>query len=192
VAAGRGEPVVCIHGSFIADTFRPLLAEPRMADQCWLILYHRRGYAGSSRATRPVSIATEAADCLGLLHHLGVERAHGEAHRLLLTWLPHAKGFVLLGATHFLQVEHPCGTAEGLSAFFARHRLPDRRRLQGGQTDPGLVEEPIPGAPISLAHALRHQQLVERVPARPEDLGDGEVEQADVDAGLSGRYITRM
>jgi len=28
--SGRGEPAVFIHGAFIADTFRPLLAEPSL------------------------------------------------------------------------------------------------------------------------------------------------------------------
>ncbi len=31
--SGAGEPVVFIHGAFIADTFRPLLAEPSLAGQ---------------------------------------------------------------------------------------------------------------------------------------------------------------
>jgi pimeloyl-ACP methyl ester carboxylesterase len=48
----------------------------------------------------------------------------GETHRLLLEWLPQAEGFVAPGTTHFLQVEQPRGVAEGLAAFFARHRLP--------------------------------------------------------------------
>jgi pimeloyl-ACP methyl ester carboxylesterase len=254
---GTGEPVVFIHGAFIADTFRPLLAEPSLADRYRLILYHRRGYAGSSRASEPGSVARQAADCRALLHHLGVEQAHvvghsyggdvalqlaldapgvahtlallepglmvgasaqgyreslargveryreagaavvvdeflqarwpgyratldrvlpgafakavadagtwferevsgqlgwrfgeaeaqrisqptlsvlggesdalwsrfGETHRLLLAWLPHAEGFVLPGATHFMQLEDPRGMAEVLAAFWARHRL---------------------------------------------------------------------
>lgn len=256
--SGTGEPVVFIHGAFIADTFRPLLAEPNLAGRYRLILYHRRGYAGSSPAAEPVSIAGEAADTRALLRRLGVERAHvvghsyggavalqlaldtpdvvhslallepalmvgasaqgyreslargaeryreagaavvvdeflqarwpgyraaldralpgafaqavadagttferelpgllgwrfgeeearrisqpalsvlggasdalwsrfGETHRLLLAWLPHAEGFVLPGATHFLQLEDPRGMAEALAAFWARHQLP--------------------------------------------------------------------
>jgi pimeloyl-ACP methyl ester carboxylesterase len=78
--SGRGEPAVFIHGAFIADTFRPLLAEPSLAGHYRLILYHRRGYAGSSRASEPVSVAQQAADCRALLHHLGVERAHVVGH----------------------------------------------------------------------------------------------------------------
>jgi pimeloyl-ACP methyl ester carboxylesterase len=256
--SGRGEPAVFIHGAFIADTFRPLLAEPSLAGRYRIILYHRRGYAGTSRASGPVSVAQQAADCRALLHHLGVERAHvvgqsyggivalqlaldspgvahslallepglmvgagaqgyrvslargveryreagaevvvdeflqarwpgyrttldrvlpgafaqavadaetwfereasgqlawrfgeaevrrisqptlsvlggesdalwsrfGETHRLLLAWLPHAEGFVLPGATHFMQLEDPRGMADVLVAFWARHRLP--------------------------------------------------------------------
>ncbi len=78
--SGTGEPVVFIHGAFIADTFRPLLAEPSLTGRYRLILYHRRGYAGSSRASEPVSVARQAADCRALLHHLGVEQAHVVGH----------------------------------------------------------------------------------------------------------------
>src|SRR5215207_5689322 len=78
--SGRGEPAVFIHGAFIADTFRPLLAEPSLGGRYRLILYHRRGYAGSSRASGPVSVARQAADCRALLRHLGVERAHVVGH----------------------------------------------------------------------------------------------------------------
>ena len=49
---GTGEPVVFIHGAFIADAFRPLLAEPSLAGRYRLILYHRRGYAGSGALRR--------------------------------------------------------------------------------------------------------------------------------------------
>ena len=78
--SGTGEPAVFIHGALIADTFRPLLAEPSLAGRYRLVLYHRRGYAGSSRASGTVSIAQQAADCRALLRHLGVERAHVVGH----------------------------------------------------------------------------------------------------------------
>ena len=53
---------------------------PCLADRYRLILYHRRGYAGSSRADTPVSVARQAADCRALLRHTGVERAHIVGH----------------------------------------------------------------------------------------------------------------
>lgn len=77
---GTGEPVVFIHGAFIADTFRPLLAEPILAGRYRLIAYHRRGYAGSGRTSGPVSVERQAADCRALLDHLGVARAHVVGH----------------------------------------------------------------------------------------------------------------
>ena len=78
--SGAGEPVVFVHGAFVADAFRPLLAEPGLADRYRLILYHRRGYAGSGRAAGPVGVAGQAADCRALLRHLGVQRAHVVGH----------------------------------------------------------------------------------------------------------------
>jgi pimeloyl-ACP methyl ester carboxylesterase len=257
--SGVGEPVLCIHGAFIADTFAPLLSERNLASRYRMITYHRRGYAGSSGRGEAVSLAGQAGDCRRLLSYLGVKRAHvvghsfggaialrlaldepelvhtlslleaalpigesahlyrqalarseqryreagaraaideflqarwpgyrerlehvlpgafeqavadaatcfsadlpvviesrfGEAdarrigqpalvvlgeksaelgprfvetHRLLLAWLPNAEGFVLPGATHFLQVENPRDMAEALADFYARHPLED-------------------------------------------------------------------
>ena len=77
---GSGEPVVFIHGAFIADAFRPLVAAPDLAGRYRLITYHRRGYVGSSRTPGPVSITRQAADCRALLDHLGVAHAHGVGH----------------------------------------------------------------------------------------------------------------
>jgi pimeloyl-ACP methyl ester carboxylesterase len=79
-ASGAGEPVVCIHGAFIADTFRPLLDQPTLVGRYRSILYHRRGYAGSSRAAGTVSFGQQAADCRALLRHLGIDRAHVVGH----------------------------------------------------------------------------------------------------------------
>jgi pimeloyl-ACP methyl ester carboxylesterase len=79
--SGPGEPVVCIHGALIADTFRPLLAESSLSGY-QVITYHRRGYAGSSPTVGPIGIAQQAADCRALLVHLGVKRAHVIGHSL--------------------------------------------------------------------------------------------------------------
>lgn len=76
---GRGEPVLLIHGSHIAGAFLPLMNEPSLANYR-LIRYHRRGFAGSTKHERPFSIEHQAADALGLLQHLGVERAHIVGH----------------------------------------------------------------------------------------------------------------
>lgn len=77
---GAGEPVVLVHGAHIADAFAPLLAEPALTERYWLILYHRRGFAGSTHAEDPLSIAQQAADCRALMQQLGVPRAHVVGH----------------------------------------------------------------------------------------------------------------
>jgi pimeloyl-ACP methyl ester carboxylesterase len=76
---GTGEPVVTIHPG-TADAFAPLLAEPALSERYRLILYHRRGYAGSTRADRLLTREEHAADCVSLMQELGVERAHVVAY----------------------------------------------------------------------------------------------------------------
>ena len=68
---GSGEPLLLIHGSILADAYFALRAEPRIADHYRVISYHRRGFAGSSRASVPLTIAQQAADGRALLRHLG-------------------------------------------------------------------------------------------------------------------------
>jgi pimeloyl-ACP methyl ester carboxylesterase len=80
--SGTGEPVVFLHGAFIADAFRPLLREDVLADRYRLITYHRRGYAGSSGPDEPADISDHADDCRRLLTQLGVRRAHVVGHSL--------------------------------------------------------------------------------------------------------------
>ena len=77
---GTGEPVVFIHGAFITNAFRPLLAEPCLVGKYRLILYHRRGYPGSGGISKHVSVTRQAAACRALLGHLDVGRAHVVGH----------------------------------------------------------------------------------------------------------------
>jgi pimeloyl-ACP methyl ester carboxylesterase len=76
---GSGEPVLLI-SPVVADGFLPLLAERAMADRYQLIRYHKRGWAGSTHTTPPVTIADHAADAAALLERLGVSRAHVAGH----------------------------------------------------------------------------------------------------------------
>lgn len=76
--AGTGEPVLFI-SPVVADGFLPLLSEPALAGH-QLITYHKRGWAGSTHTSLPVSVADHAADAAALLHHLGVRRAHIAGH----------------------------------------------------------------------------------------------------------------
>lgn len=74
---GDGEPVLFIHGAFIAGSFLPIMDEPALAGY-QRIRYHRRGFADS---TAPIgSLERQTADAVALLEHLGVERAHIVGH----------------------------------------------------------------------------------------------------------------
>jgi pimeloyl-ACP methyl ester carboxylesterase len=77
--AGRGEPVLLIHGAIVADTFVPLMGEKTLTDGYRLIRYRRRGHGGSDRASE-FGLAQQARDAVALLAHLGVERAHVVGH----------------------------------------------------------------------------------------------------------------
>jgi pimeloyl-ACP methyl ester carboxylesterase len=76
---GAGEPVLLVHGSHIADSFLPLTREASLAGHR-LIRYHRRGFAGSERASASFRIEDQAQDARALLDHLGVDRAHVVGH----------------------------------------------------------------------------------------------------------------
>ena len=76
---GTGEPVLLIHGAHLADALRPLMAEPAL-DAFQMVQYHRRGFAGSSRPPGPPSTEDQASDAVGLLDHLGIDRAHVVGH----------------------------------------------------------------------------------------------------------------
>ena len=76
---GKGEPVLFIHGTLIADTFVPLIAEPALG-RYQKITYRRRGYEGSPRYTGPFTIEEQAQDALDLLRELDNESAHIVGH----------------------------------------------------------------------------------------------------------------
>lgn len=73
---GSGEPLVFVQTALTADELLPLAREAVFADGYRKVVYHRRGYAGSSRAVPPGSVVRDAADCATLLTVLGIDRAH--------------------------------------------------------------------------------------------------------------------
>src|SRR5690242_6345603 len=79
-AFGSGEPVVLIHGAFVADSFIPIIRGSDLSKDYRLITYHRRGYGGSQHGIEPVGISMHAEDCQALLHHLNIKRAHVVGH----------------------------------------------------------------------------------------------------------------
>ena len=76
---GRGETVILIHGSHVADALLPLSTEATLSAYN-VVRYHRRGFAACSKPDAALSIAEQAQDCEALLRYLGVERAHVVGH----------------------------------------------------------------------------------------------------------------
>jgi pimeloyl-ACP methyl ester carboxylesterase len=80
---GSGDPMLLIHGAHVADALQPLVTEPAL-ERFQRIRYHRRGLGGSTYPVDagPTSVAVQAKDAVGLLDHLGVDRAHVVGHSL--------------------------------------------------------------------------------------------------------------
>jgi 3-oxoadipate enol-lactonase len=76
---GAGEPLLLI-SPILPDSFVPLVAERELARRYRLILYHKRGWVGSTHTPGPVSVADHVADALGLLDHLPIRAAHSAGH----------------------------------------------------------------------------------------------------------------
>lgn len=76
---GSGEPLLLI-SPVLADGFVPLLAERELADRYRVVVYHKRGWVGSTRTPGPVTVADHATDAAALLDHLRIPRAHVGGH----------------------------------------------------------------------------------------------------------------
>ena len=79
---GAGEPIVLIHGGLLAQENGPLVRERALTERYRVVNYHRRGFAGSTKADGPSSIALQADDCRALMDHLDIDRAHLVGHSL--------------------------------------------------------------------------------------------------------------
>jgi pimeloyl-ACP methyl ester carboxylesterase len=78
----QAEPVIFIHGSVIANANVPLLAQSVLMNHYYLISYHRRGFAGSSKYTdnEVISISKQALECQKLMCYLDIKSAHIVGH----------------------------------------------------------------------------------------------------------------
>jgi 3-oxoadipate enol-lactonase len=76
---GSGEPLLLID-PVLSDGSLPLLAEPELAERYRIVVYHKRGWVGSTRTPGPVTIAEHAADAAALLDYLDIPRAHIAGH----------------------------------------------------------------------------------------------------------------
>ena len=74
---GKGEPILCIHGTSIADSLiTPLRFYPPLFEEFQLISYYRAGYNGSTLKKNMLTIEEGAEHAKQLLDHLGIDKAH--------------------------------------------------------------------------------------------------------------------
>lgn len=73
---GAGEPVVLVQTALTADEMAPLGHQLVARGPYRAIVYHRRGYAGSSPVRGAGSVIRDAADCRALIDALGLDRVH--------------------------------------------------------------------------------------------------------------------
>lgn len=73
---GTGDPVVLVQTALTADELVPLAGQLHARGGCRVIVYHRRGYAGSSPVHGLGSVVRDAADCRELIVALGLGRVH--------------------------------------------------------------------------------------------------------------------
>jgi pimeloyl-ACP methyl ester carboxylesterase len=78
--AGAGDPIVFVHAGVFADWFGPFSREPALRANHRVLNYHRAGYAGSSSAPPPHSIAQQSAQLQALLNHLELKRVNLVGH----------------------------------------------------------------------------------------------------------------
>ncbi len=73
---GAGEPIVFVQTALTADELLPVAQRSALDRGYRKVVYHRRGYGGSSAVAGPGSVVRDAADCRALLDALGIDRAH--------------------------------------------------------------------------------------------------------------------
>lgn len=155
---GSGEPVVLVQTALLADELVALADS--LQDRCQVILYHRRGYGGSTTTDGHGSLDRDAADCRDLLAALGVGSAHiaglsysGAVALQLATLAPRVVRSLIL-------LEPPMLGARSASQFFAAVRrsvelyrlggaaaaIQDVMSQVGGPDWRAVLDRSIPGA----------------------------------------------
>lgn len=121
---GSGEPVLCIHGTNIADSLiTPLRFYPPLFEDYQLISYYRAGYNGSTLDKPDLSIEEGAEHVRELLDHLGIGKAHVLAFsfggviafQFLLSYPERAHAAILLEP--YLPREEPAAVQANIDAF---------------------------------------------------------------------------
>ncbi len=121
---GSGEPVLCIHGTNIADSLiTPLQFYPPLFEEYQFISYYRAGYNGSTLEKDSLSIEEGAEHAQQLLEHLGINKAHIMAFsfggviafQFLLSYPQMVQSAILLEP--YLNRESPAAVEANINAF---------------------------------------------------------------------------
>jgi pimeloyl-ACP methyl ester carboxylesterase len=157
---GSGAPMLFIHGAHIADALQPLAAEAAV-ERFQRIRYHRRGLGGSTRPVEagPTSVAVQAEDAVGLLDHLGVDRAHVAGHSLggaialeLAAQHPTKVASLVLLEPMFLTTPAGAALARALAPLIERYDAGDAEgavhgflALEGDRNWREAIDQTVPG-----------------------------------------------
>lgn len=138
---GEGEPVLCIHGTSIADSLiTPLKFYPPLFDDYQLISYYRAGYNGSTLDKGELTIEEGANHARQLLDHLGIDKAHVLAFsfggvigfQLMLSYPERVHSAILLEP--YLPREEPAAIKANVDAFTnAMELYQDGLKLEAAQ-----------------------------------------------------------
>jgi pimeloyl-ACP methyl ester carboxylesterase len=121
---GQGEPILCIHGTSIADSLiTPLRVYPPLFEEYQLISYYRAGYNGSTLEKSSLTIEEGAEHAKQLLDHLRIQKAHIMAFsfggvigfQFLLSYPERAHSAILLEP--YLPREAEDGVQANINAF---------------------------------------------------------------------------
>ncbi|MCK2220641.1 alpha/beta hydrolase [Actinomadura sp. ATCC 31491] len=138
---GEGEPVLCIHGTSIADSLiTPLRFYPPLLEDYQLISYYRAGYNGSTLDKPELSIEGGAQHARELLDHLGIDKAHilafsfggVIAFQFLLSYPERAHSAILLEP--YLPREEPEAITANTDAFMNAWKLYEQGDKLGAAT----------------------------------------------------------
>lgn len=139
---GQGEPVLCIHGTNIADgLINPITGHyPSLLSDYRLISYYRAGYNGSILKDPELSIEGGAEHVKALLDHLGLEKAHIMAFsfggviafQFMLTYPERVQSAILLEP--YLPREAPEAVQANIDAYMGAMELYNAgRKLEAAQ-----------------------------------------------------------
>ncbi|MFO0957561.1 MAG: alpha/beta hydrolase [Isosphaeraceae bacterium] len=168
---GQGEPILCIHGTNIADSLiTPLRMFPPLFEEYQLISYYRAGYNGSTLEKGSLSIEEGAEHAKQLLDHLGIDKAHILAFsfggvlgfQFLLSYPERAHSAALLEP--YLPREAEDGVKANVEAFNRAMALyQDGRKLAAAQLYMELVCGPSFLGAVDMTNPLDVWERVEQV-----------------------------